>query len=95
MIRDSVYATLGNTPFASQGALQGGAGLVTSTMATLPLFRRNVEKVRFEKALSWLKRDVEQILMARGIRYEAQQDLLGNLRRFFTIEAAAYTDLAL
>jgi hypothetical protein len=46
---------------------------VVSNGMTLPLFRRNVEKERFERAALWLRRAVEQLLLARGVGFKANQ----------------------
>lgn len=53
---------------------------------TLPLFRRNVEKDRFDRAVAWLKRAAEQLLMSRGAGYEANQCLLANIQMLFQCE---------
>jgi hypothetical protein len=59
--------------------VQGSAG-------TLPLFRRNVEKERFERAIVWLKRDVEQLLLTRALYYDPAKDVLQNLQQLFQCE---------
>ncbi len=59
---------------------------VTSNGTTLPLFRRNVEKDRFDRAVQWLRRAVEQLLMARGVPYEPTQNLLLNVHALFQCE---------
>jgi hypothetical protein len=59
--------------------LQGSAG-------TLPLFRRNVEKERFDRAVSWLRKDIEQLLSSRGVNYESNKDILCNLHQLFQCE---------
>lgn len=59
--------------------LQGSAG-------TLPLFRRNVEKERFDRAIVWLKKDIEQLLLSRGYTYEPHKDILYNLHQLFQCE---------
>ncbi len=59
--------------------VQGSAG-------TLPLFRRNVEKERFERAILWLRRDVEQLLLVRGVYYDHNKDLLQNVQQLFQCE---------
>ena len=59
-----------------------------ATGGTLPLFRRNVEKERFDRAVAWLRRDVEQLLQTRGVLYEHGRDsnILYNLHQLFFCE---------
>ncbi|CAN0448765.1 unnamed protein product, partial [Hapterophycus canaliculatus] len=40
---------------------------VTGAGVAYPLFRRGVEKERFDRGVYLLGRDVEQMLMARGL----------------------------
>jgi len=54
--------------------------------STLPLFRRNVEKDRFDRAVLWLKRNVEQLLVNRGIAYEPTYHILRNVHSLFQCE---------
>ncbi len=54
--------------------------------STLPLFRRNVEKDRFDRAIVWLKRVVEQLLLSRGVPYEPSQNMLFNINAIFQCE---------
>lgn len=53
---------------------------------TYPLFKRNVEKDRFDRGVQWLKRDVEQLLLTRGVHYDAGRDILHNLHQLFYCE---------
>jgi UV radiation resistance-associated gene protein len=71
---------MGSRSFIRDPAATSGNG------ATLPLFRRNVEKDRFDRAVSWLKRSVEQVLVTRGSPYEANQNILYNIRTLFQCE---------
>lgn len=59
-----------------------------STSGTLPLFRRNVEKERFDRAVSWLRRDIEQLLQTRGVLYDhtKESNILYNLHQLFFCE---------
>eukprot|EP00597_Dinobryon_sp_UTEXLB2267_P003444 CAMPEP_0170067822 /NCGR_PEP_ID=MMETSP0019_2-20121128/7014_1 /TAXON_ID=98059 /ORGANISM="Dinobryon sp., Strain UTEXLB2267" /LENGTH=377 /DNA_ID=CAMNT_0010275285 /DNA_START=539 /DNA_END=1672 /DNA_ORIENTATION=- len=57
-----------------------------SAHSTLPLHRRNVERDRFERALLWLRRDVEQLLSSRGVQFDPAMDLLANLHQLFVCE---------
>lgn len=50
---------------------------------TFPLFRKSIEKERFERAVLWLRGDVEQLLSARGMAYDSGRPLLGNLALLF------------
>lgn len=59
---------------------------VVGNGTTLPLFRRNVEKDRYDRAVLWLKRTAEQLLLARGVGYEANQGLLYNIQALFQCE---------
>jgi hypothetical protein len=52
----------------------------------LPLYKRGVERDRFERALAWLQKDVEQILAVRGISYDRQKGMLFNLRQLYACE---------
>jgi hypothetical protein len=59
---------------------------VVGNGTTLPLFRRNVEKDRYDRAVSWLKRAAEQLLQHRGVGYEYNQSLLCNIQALFQCE---------
>ena len=52
----------------------------------LPLFRRGTERERFDRAIVWLKRDIEQLLLTRGIPYEANKCILFNVNKIFEHE---------
>lgn len=75
MIRDPISS--GGLP--SSTSISGG-GLV------LPLYRRNVDRDRFERALIWLQRDVEQLLASRGLGFDTKKDILGNLQQLFVCD---------
>lgn len=49
----------------------------------LPLYKKNVEKGRFERAVIWLGRDIQQILSYMGIEYEPKRNVLYNLNKIF------------
>lgn len=53
------------------------------TNTTVPLFRRNMEKERFERAVMWLKADVEQIMTYLGIFVDRTKSLPYQLRLLF------------
>eukprot|EP01036_Dinobryon_divergens_P031815 gene31815-41291_t len=71
---------LGSKSFIRDPALANGAN------STFPLNRRNVEKERFERALVWLRKDVEQLLQSRGIPFEPSVDPLANLQQLFVCD---------
>lgn len=48
--------------------------------STYPLFKRSIEKERFEKAIIWLRADIEQLLATRGLVYESSRPILWNLQ---------------
>lgn len=50
----------------------------------MPLFKRGVERERFDCAVAWLKKDIQQILLTRGVEYEHKREVLYNLSKFFT-----------
>lgn len=52
----------------------------------LPLYRKDVEPERFKRAFHWLSKDIEQLLLARQIKYERNRDILANLSRLFIEE---------
>lgn len=53
--------------------------LVLSNTMTFPLFRKNTEKDRFDRAVSWLRADAEQLLLVAGLPFDPSKCLLGNL----------------
>jgi len=57
-----------------------------STNQNLPLYRTNTEPERFRKAVLWLAKDIEQILMFKGQTYDRRKDLLFNLHQVFLSE---------
>lgn len=50
--------------------------------------QRGAEKERFDRAVIWLQRDVEQLIQSRGIAYDHNQHILYNLQQLFTHEMA-------
>jgi hypothetical protein len=52
----------------------------------LPLYRTNAEPERFKKAVLWLAKDIEQILMIKGHTYDHHKDVLYNLHQVFRSE---------
>lgn len=58
-------------------------------VATYPLFKRGVEKERFEKAVTWLKGNVEFLLRCRGIEYDNSKHFLSNLQLLFDCDSCA------
>lgn len=51
-----------------------------------PLFRKNTERERFDRAIVWLKKDVEQVLLTRGLVFDPTKDILYNLSQLFSCE---------
>lgn len=56
---------------------------------TFPLFRRETERRRFEKAVGLLRADVKEICFVRGVPKYRQRTLLGNLKAILDHEQAA------
>lgn len=60
---------------------------VTGAGVAYPLFRKGVEKERFDRGVYLLGRDVEQMLTARGVPAKrGTGQLLRNLERLMSIE---------
>ena len=65
----------------------GSRSLVRDAIiGTVPLFRKNVEKDRFDRAVLWLKYDIDQILMSRGLSYDVTKPLLFNVQQIFACD---------
>lgn len=56
---------------------------------TFPLFRKGTEKDRFDRALAWLRTDVDQLLCSRGAAYDPSKSLLQNLKTLFQCDQCA------
>jgi Asp-tRNA(Asn)/Glu-tRNA(Gln) amidotransferase B subunit len=52
---------------------------LAATNAILPLFRSYNDKERFDRAVSWLRVDLEQLLQTRGVTFDPSRSLLANL----------------
>lgn len=52
---------------------------LAATNAILPLFRSYNDKERFDRAVSWLRVDLEQLLQTRGVPFDPSRSLLANL----------------
>ena len=52
----------------------------------LPLYRSNTEPERFRKAVLWLAKDIEQIIMTKGMTYDRNKGILFNLHTIFKNE---------
>ena len=78
MIRDPVSA--GSNITANNSTSTVTNGLV------LPLYRKNVEKDRFDRGLVWLQRDIEQILATKGLVYDYKREMLYNVHQLFICE---------
>ena len=51
-----------------------------------PLFKRGVERDKFDKALTWLARDIDQLMTIRGLQYDRTKCMLANLNTLFVHE---------
>jgi len=56
-----------------------------------PLFRRDVERRRFEQALQLLEADVQQLMWSRGFVYRPWMPLLSHLHTLVDVEADKLT----
>eukprot|EP01039_Chlorochromonas_danica_P004336 gene4338-4757_t len=63
--------------------------LPTTQDNTFPLFRKGTEKDRFDRALAWLRTDVDQLLCSRGAAYDPSKPLLQNLKTLFHCDQCA------
>lgn len=62
---------------------------VSGAGVAYPLFRRGVEKERFDRGVYLLGRDVEQMLTSRGVPFSrGGGQLLRNLERLMAVESA-------
>mmetsp|Transcript_9147 Transcript_9147/g.13789 ORF Transcript_9147/g.13789 Transcript_9147/m.13789 type:complete len:478 (-) Transcript_9147:153-1586(-) len=59
---------------------------VTGRGLAYPLFKRGVERDKFDRALMWLQKDVEQIMALRSFTYDRKKSILGNLKHLFSCE---------
>jgi TPP-dependent 2-oxoacid decarboxylase len=57
-------------------------GVFTGSIV-LPLYKKGVEKERFDRAILWLGRDILQILTYMGAEYEAKKNILYNVNKIF------------
>jgi hypothetical protein len=48
------------------------------------IYRKGVDKDRFDLALLWLRRDVKQTLKCMGIVYESNRHILYNIEKIFS-----------
>jgi hypothetical protein len=49
----------------------------------LPLYRKGVEKERFENGMKWLQRNIEQLINSRGLTYNSKKSMLYNINQLF------------
>ena len=52
----------------------------------MPLYRTNAEPEKFRKAIFWLEKNVEQILLTKGLNYDSSKNMLQNLHLLFRNE---------
>ena len=69
--------------FASRSMIRDPAN---STSTAYPLFRRGVERERFDRALILLQKNIDQLLQSRGIPYDPRKSLLCNVHQLFECE---------
>jgi UV radiation resistance-associated gene protein len=61
--------------------------VVVGRGGALPLFKRGVERDRFDRAIMWLQKDIEQLMMIRtGAAYDKKRSMLANLKEVFACE---------
>jgi hypothetical protein len=58
------------------------------TSTEYPLYKRGVEREKFEKAVRFLKKDIEQLMHARGVDVVKGTHMLGNLKKLLMHETA-------
>lgn len=74
MIKDCIaFPSLSSTAAVSQGVI-------------LPLYRRGIERERFELAIQWVKCDIQQIMLCHQLSYNNDECMLANMYKFFTLE---------
>lgn len=54
--------------------------------STLPLFKRGVERERFDRALIWLQKNIEQLMDRMGYKYSRKNSMLFNMKHLFDCE---------
>jgi hypothetical protein len=62
-------------------------------ISTYPLFKRSIEKERFEKAITWLKADIEFLLRFKGFDYDMNKHFLVNLQLLFDCDSCSKAKL--
>lgn len=48
-----------------------------------PLYRKGIERERFEKAIILLQRNVSQLVQSRGLFFDPSKDMLENLKQIY------------
>ncbi|TMW62892.1 hypothetical protein Poli38472_005510 [Pythium oligandrum] len=61
---------------------------INDPLGEYPLYRKGVEKERFERAIFFLKKDVEQLLFARGLDPTQGAPILGRLKALTDAESS-------
>jgi hypothetical protein len=54
-----------------------------TTGTAYQLFRRGVERERFDRAIILLHKNIDQLLQSRGISYDSRKSLLYNVHQLF------------
>lgn len=56
--------------------------------AIFPLYRKGVERERFEWAISLLKKDIQQLIFARGLKVNPEAHMLQSLQALLLAESS-------
>lgn len=75
---------------ASRSMIRDNVQSTSSSSQYFPLYRKGTDKDKYEKALLWLRKDIEQVLSSRGVTYEYSRDMLYNLNLLFSCELCSY-----
>jgi hypothetical protein len=74
-------SAIGDATLPSPGPIQGSLAL--------PLYKKGVERERFDRAILWLKRDIQQILLVLSEEYESKKNILFNVNKIFLSYASS------
>lgn len=64
----------------SSSSLINSSAMNNAAISTYPLFRKAIERERFEKAIHWLKINIEQLLLSRNLPYDGNKPILYNVQ---------------
>ena len=85
------YAIFHNASRSCLHDCSGAAGTAGATVE-YPLYKRGVEREKFQQALYLLKKDIEQLMYARGTSPAKGSHLLANLKALLTHETSSTED---